>query len=103
MIDNNCCSTEGARKQLSELSKILKVIAEPNRLKILCLLSSGMKCVCEIQEAFSLKQNLVSHHLKILKGYGLIDFEKKGQWKHYFLEKKEVQKYKSIFNKILTF
>lgn len=103
MIDNSCCGTKEAKKQLSELSKILKVIAEPNRLKILCLLSSGTKCVCEVQEALSLKQNLVSHHLRVLKDCDLIDFEKKGQWMHYFLEKKEVQKYKSIFNKILTF
>lgn len=103
MIKNNCCNTKSAGKQLSELSKFLKVMAEPNRLKILCLLSSGIKCVCEMQEALSLRQNLVSHHLKVLKEHGLIDFEKKGQWKHYFLEKEKVQKHKSIFNKILTF
>ena len=103
MIDNSCCNTESAGKQLSELSIVLKLIAEPNRLKILCLLSSGTKCVCEIQDALSLKQNLVSHHLRVLKERGLIGFEKKGQWKHYFLEKKEVRKYRFIFNKILTF
>jgi ArsR family transcriptional regulator len=103
MIDNNCCSTGSAKKRLSELSAVLRIIAEPNRLKILCLLSSETKCVCEIQDALLLKQNLVSHHLKVLKECGLIGYEKKGQWKHYFLERKKVQKYKSIFNKILTF
>ena len=99
---NDCCKNPKDSQKLIELAEILRVIAEPNRLKILCLLSSDVKCVCKIQDVLSLKQNLVSHHLKVLRDYELITYEKKGQWKHYSLNKKNIKKYKSLFNKILT-
>jgi len=98
----NCCKTSGSSKKLIDLAEILMVIAEPNRLKILCFLSHGERCVCEVQKALSLKQNLVSHHLKVLRDNGLIDYKKDGQWMHYFLNTKRIEKYKSLFNKILT-
>lgn len=103
MHRRNCCNAENVKKKLNALSNILQAIAEPNRLKILCLLSSGTKCVCHIQKALSLKQNLVSHHLGILRKHGLINYRKTGQWKHYSLEKKTIRKYKSMFDKILAF
>lgn len=99
---NNCCSKQKDKKMLDELAETLKAMAEPNRLKILCLLSSGEKCVCKINEALSLKQNLTSHHLKVLKDYELINCEKDGQWKIYSLNKKNIKKYTSLFNKLLT-
>ena len=99
---NSCCKTSGSSKKLSDLAEMLRIIAEPNRLKILCFLSHGERCVCEVQKALCLKQNLVSHHLKVLRDCGLIDYEKNGQWKHYFLNRKKVEKYQALFNKILT-
>jgi len=99
---NNCCKKPQESKQINDLVKILRVIAEPSRLKILCLLKTGTKCVCEIQKYLELKQNLVSHHLKILKDYSLIDCEKKGQWKHYCLNQKEIKKHTAIYNHLLT-
>jgi len=97
-----CCKNQKDSGKVEELAKILKVIAEPNRLKILCLLSAGTKCVCGVQETCCLSQNLVSHHLKVLRDNGLIDYKKEGQWKHYYLDTKNIKKYKSLFNKILT-
>ena len=99
---NNCCTTHKDLKEIADLASVLKIISEPNRLRILCLLKSGTKCVCEIQEALKLKQNLVSHHLGILRNAGLIDYDKNKQWKHYFLDKKNIMFYKGIFNKLLT-
>lgn len=56
----------------------LKVISEENRLKILCILRKQEKCVCEIWQFLDLPQNLISHHLKVLKDSGLIDSRKEG-------------------------
>ena len=99
---NDCCKNSKDSKQISDLVEIFKIISEPNRLKILCLLKSGSKCVCEIQKMLDLKQNLVSHHLKVLKEVDLIDYEKQGQWKHYCLNWSEINKHKEIFNNLLT-
>lgn len=90
----NCCpKNRHSAKNLNELTKILKVIAEPNRLRILCFLSSGTKCVCEIERNLSLSQNLVSHHLKVLREANLISFTKQAQWKHYALNQKVIDKF----------
>lgn len=56
------------------LKDAFKILSEPNRIKIFCLLSKSEKlCVCEIVEILWLKQNLVSHHLSIFKRIWLVN------------------------------
>ena len=98
---NNCCKKPKDIMSIKRLAEQLKIIAEPNRLKVLCLLSLGTKCVCEIEENLKLKQNLISHHLKVLKDSGLVTLKKEGQWRHYSLNEKSVRELKSLFMKIL--
>ncbi|MFA5855335.1 MAG: metalloregulator ArsR/SmtB family transcription factor [Candidatus Gracilibacteria bacterium] len=97
-----CCKNPKTTTQITALAQILKVIAEPNRLKILCMLSVRTHCVCEIHKALRLSQNLTSHHLKVLRNCNLINCKKDGQWKHYSINKKVVRKYKLLLSKILT-
>jgi DNA-binding transcriptional ArsR family regulator len=33
-------------------------------------------CVCELEKALGIKQNLVSHHLGLLRKFGLVEYEK---------------------------
>jgi ArsR family transcriptional regulator len=66
---------------------LLKLMSEPNRLRIFALLTSGERCVCEIEEAVSLPQNLVSHHLGVLREAGLIRARREGRWIHYSIDK----------------
>ncbi|EKD48084.1 MAG: Arsenical resistance operon repressor [uncultured bacterium] len=77
-------------KNFKKLARQFKVLSDPNRLKILHLLSSGEKCVCHIEGALGLDQNLVSHHLKVLKNEGFINVCKCGKWRHYSLNKKSI-------------
>lgn len=87
---NNCKKNSCKTKNLNLLANNLQIIAEPNRLKILCILSSGPKCVCEIEKELNLKQNLISHHLKSLRDSGLVVAKKEGLWKHYSLKSKSI-------------
>jgi len=48
-----------------------------------------------------LPQNLVSHHLKTLKDFGLISSEKRGLKVFYKLNQKVVKKYLKELNKLL--
>ena len=70
-------------------SKILKALGDPNRLKILDLLSCGEKCACEILESFKFTQPTLSHHMKVLENYGLILVQKRGKWHYYSLNPKK--------------
>jgi ArsR family transcriptional regulator len=56
---------------------------EPQRIKILRLLCGGEQCVCEIEHELALPQNLVSHHLRVLREAGLVAARKEGQFVHY--------------------
>lgn len=85
----NCCK---------KVIDFLKIISEENRLKILCLLRKQEKCVCEIWQFLDLPQNLISHHLKVLKDFGLIGSRKEGTKVFYFLNKKNIKKYVSLMS-----
>jgi ArsR family transcriptional regulator len=39
--------------------------------------------VCEIEHELALPQNLVSHHLRVLREAGLVAARKEGQFVHY--------------------
>ena len=92
----NCC--DNSQK---ELINFLKIISDENRLKILCILKSGERCVCEIWQELKLPQNLVSHHLKVLKDFELLDMRKEGLNVHYSLNTKNINKYQRELNNYL--
>ncbi|MDD2732147.1 MAG: metalloregulator ArsR/SmtB family transcription factor [Candidatus Pacebacteria bacterium] len=94
----DCCKTKKSKNNLDQTTEFLKVIAEPNRLKILCILRKQEKCVCEIWQFLDLPQNLISHHLKVLKDFGLIGSRKEGTKVFYFLNKKSIKKFNSLMS-----
>lgn len=83
-------------------AEFLKNIAEENRLKILCILRDGEKCVCDIWQYLELPQNLTSHHLKVLKDFDLISSKKVGLKVFYSLNKNAINKYSKLLNKFLN-
>jgi ArsR family transcriptional regulator len=96
-----CCQNKKSILKAGNLAEVLKKISEPNRLKILCLLKNGEKCVCDIWQCLKLPQNLVSHHLKVLKDLNLIFSKKVGLKVFYKLNQKVVKKYLKELEKIL--
>lgn len=75
-------------EQLQALQAVLAQISEPNRLRIFALLARGELCVCDIEAAVQLPQNLVSHHLRSLREAGLIQARRDGRWVHYSVNKR---------------
>ena len=74
----------------SHLGPVFKVLAEPNRLRILCAL--GMECrpVTDIIHATALPQTNVSFHLRILREAGLVRAERRGVFIYYCLPDPEL-------------
>lgn len=101
-MDINCCNTKKSNKKLEQTAEFLKVIAEANRLKILCALNKQEMCVCEIWQHLDLPQNLVSHHLKVLKDFGLIRSRKEGVKVIYSTEPKTMKEYYSLLSHYLN-
>ncbi len=66
-----------------EQAKLVSVLLEPQRIKVLRLLRGGELCVCEIERSLVIPQNLVSHHLRVLRETGLVTARKEGQFVYY--------------------
>lgn len=97
-----CCMNKKTIEEIAITADFLRTIAEENRLKILCLLKEGEKCVCEIWQDLGLSQNLTSHHLKVLKDSDLVNSRKDGLKIFYSLNNKTLDLYKNQLNNYLS-
>lgn len=70
---------------LIDLAELFKVFGDSTRIKILCALSGGEMCVCDISTAVGMSGSAVSHQLKILKNAGLVRFRREGKTVFYSL------------------
>jgi DNA-binding transcriptional ArsR family regulator len=101
-MKNNCCGKNSKKMQdILNLREFLKVIADTNRLRIICILTKKEHCVCEIFGALNLSQNLVSHHLAKLEKLSLVEKRKEGTFIIYSVNQKTLGQYKSLFNQII--
>lgn len=55
------------------LPQFFRALSDPTRLRILRLLMEAPHCVCEMEEALSLPQPLLSRHLAYLRAAGLVE------------------------------
>lgn len=67
-------------------AKVLKALSDPNRLKIIDILSCGEMCACNILEHFDFSQPTLSHHMKVLMDCNLVSSRKEGLWTYYLLD-----------------
>ena len=63
-----------------------KALADDTRQRILEMLMGGEKCVSDIAEVFSISQPSISHHLGILKRFGLVTSRKEGKQVFYAID-----------------
>lgn len=64
---------------MTSIVKILRVVADPNRLRILLLLKGEELSVAELQEILGMGQSTISTHLAQLKQAGLVDDRRTGK------------------------
>ena len=69
----------------TKIAKMLKVLAEPKRLKIINLLSNGKMCASEILKAFRVSQPTLSHDMKALVDGKFVIARREGQKMFYSL------------------
>ena len=74
---------------MSSILKSLRVLADPNRLRILLLLEREELSVAELQEVLSTGQSRISTHLAQLKQAGLVEDRKQGKNSLYSLKDRQ--------------
>ena len=85
-----CCSGSSveplSEPDADELARVLKVLADPVRLRLLSLVArspGGEVCACDLVDVLDRSQPTISHHLKVLYEAGVLAKERRGVWIHY--------------------
>ncbi|MDG6905089.1 MAG: helix-turn-helix transcriptional regulator [Nitrososphaerota archaeon] len=78
-------STPEYQRKIRETERLLGMVGEANRIRILLLLSKREMCVCELESALKLPQPTISHNLGLLENAGLLERNKKGKFVFYSL------------------
>ncbi|MDP2642920.1 MAG: metalloregulator ArsR/SmtB family transcription factor [Candidatus Peregrinibacteria bacterium] len=87
-------------KQYKIFLELLKSLGDSTRLDVVIFISSGEKCVCEIFKHLKLSQNLVSHHLGILRKNKLIIARKDGKRVYYSLNKEKIDEFQKYLDSV---
>lgn len=96
-------SDEGAQQS----TRFLKALADPARLQILDMLLQQPDpiCVCAFEGQVGLpdpntqqrpRQPTISHHLRVLREAGIVDFTKKGLWAYYFIRPEQLDRVRTM-------
>lgn len=79
-------------QQVETVSEILKSIAHPTRMKILCFLIEDEKNVTEIEHQFGSTISNISQHLTVLRKSGIIARRKESNYMYYSIKDPGIQK-----------
>ncbi len=89
------------KKEIVSLQELLRAVNDANRLRIVCLLFEGEKCVCDIEHQLLISQPLASHHLGVLREAGFVTVRRKGTWSYYSLNRDAIENLNALFAQIL--
>ncbi len=78
------------------VERILKLLADPTRLRILMLLSRKELCVCQIMGILGVSQPLVSRNLNLMSGAGFLLERREGKLVFYSMNRKMPAEAKKI-------
>lgn len=77
-----------------EIMSFLNIIGNPNRLKLLNILMTGVHCNCELSSQTGMAINLISHHLRVLQDAEIIKSERKpsdARWIYYSINEEKIK------------
>ncbi|HEY9205364.1 MAG TPA: metalloregulator ArsR/SmtB family transcription factor [Candidatus Methanoperedens sp.] len=73
------------KRDVTSVSKMIKVLSDPIRLRIMLALSVQELCVCVLVEITDYRYSALSYHLKLLKKMGFVDSRREGTFLLYRL------------------
>ncbi len=76
---------EAMRASAAEACRLMKVLANPDRLLLLCQLAQGERCPSELEAELGIVQPTLSQQLGVLRDEGLVATRREGKHIHYHL------------------
>jgi len=79
-------------QNVSFIAEALKIIAHPQRIRILEILKEGELYVSQIQNKLRVKQSITSQHLNAMKSKGILRARREGNTVYYSLQNRNILK-----------
>ena len=86
---------------VTQLTRILKVLSVGTRVEIVRLLKSRSLCVNALAARLDVTQGAVSQHLGIMRDAGLLIDEKRGYFVHYRLNERTLTAWREEIDRLL--
>lgn|SRR5690606_2113014 len=88
------------RASSDKASALLKVLANPDRLLLLCQLTQGEQCVSDLEAKLGLQQPSLSQQLTVLRQAKLVSTRREGKQIHYSITSHEAQAVMQLLYKL---
>ncbi len=83
---------EQMNQRANKVADVLKVMAHPGRLLLLCMLYQESLTVTELEKKLGMSQSQISQCLQKLEHMQLVHFEREGKLKHYYICDEKIKK-----------
>ena len=81
---------------MRECVRLMKLLSDPTRLRILMIITKKEMCVCQIMGVLGISQPLVSRNLTLLNGAGFLEERREGKLVFYSLKKRLPASYEKM-------
>lgn len=78
-----CLAAEGLQAAAHQAAGLLRTLANPERLMLMCALAPGERCVSELARDTGILQPTLSQQLGVLREEGLVSTRRKGKFVFY--------------------
>jgi DNA-binding transcriptional ArsR family regulator len=79
----HCGDVAGLQAAASQAVGLLRSLANPERLVLMCALAEGERCVTELSQATGIHQPTLSQQLGVLRDEGLVSTRRAGKFVYY--------------------
>jgi len=86
--------------KILEAAKLMELLSQPTRLRILCVLLDGEQSVQSLATSAQLSQPAMSHHLKKLRDADLVSTRRSAQTINYSLKGTEVSEILAVLHRL---
>jgi DNA-binding transcriptional ArsR family regulator len=72
------------------MAAFFSCLGDPNRLRILSVLSLEEQCVCDLAAVVNMSESAVSHQLRTLRAHRIVGYRRQGRKVFYYLKDQHV-------------
>lgn len=78
-------------EEFDELVSLFKILNDKSRLKILEAIKDERLCVCDLAHLLGISKSAISHQMKSLKAFDLVESDKEGKMVYYHLKDQNIR------------